>query len=158
MDDATQQLIEGVEARVAKATPGPWIAVLPRDQHGGASICHTGPVYGDHFPTRTSVRVATGPMRLYDWVQHEANADFIAHVRVAAPALCAKVREQYAEIERLRRLLDKGARIVADAIEADWQSQWEDYHGLTKQGVYEDDGPEFLKEARAELSVTSSGR
>jgi hypothetical protein len=152
MDDETRQLIEGVEQRTAKASLGPWIAVRPRDQDGGASICHTGPTWGDDFPARSSVRVAVGPMRIYDWLQHEANADFIAHARTDLPLLCVKVREQDVSISRLCVLLNRGARIISDAIEADWQSQWDDYHGLTAQGVYEDYGPDFLKDVRAELS------
>ncbi len=81
-----EQELEQIEARAAKATPGPWevdndLSVYTKDGGHGT------------------------PWTLFDTVGNEGednpNADFIAHAREDIPALIAEVRRLTAELTRL---------------------------------------------------------
>lgn len=98
MDEKTKALVEAAEQRANDSTPGPWSLVGPGCPN-------------NHRITSSAWSVAyilEGPLRPshgegnYQGHSRE-DALFIAHARQDIPALCAVVREQNAEIERLRK-------------------------------------------------------
>jgi hypothetical protein len=103
----TDEELAASEARAAAATEGPWIAVLPRSQEGGPSICHAGPGWADEFSHPTNVRTAKGDaLARRTWEQSAADAAFIAAARTDVPRLAAEVR-------RLRAVTDAARALAA---------------------------------------------
>ena len=95
--------LDADEALTLAATEGPWIAVTPSSQEGGAAIAHAGPTWSTTFREATSVRLAQGDSReKRTAAQDAANARFIARARTALPAYIAEVRRLRAELERLQ--------------------------------------------------------
>lgn len=83
MDQKTKELVEAAEARANAARLGPWWV-------SGEFVRAAHP--NQRFP---------GVLDIADGMLGE-DAEFIAHARQDVPALCAIVREQVAENERLQ--------------------------------------------------------
>lgn len=90
MDEQTKTLVESAEAREKAATRRPWTR-KPGWNNGGIA---------------TSYFKIPGANDGSEVEMISEDAIFIVHAREDVPALCAKVREQDAEIERLRAALE----------------------------------------------------
>lgn len=96
----TEQELAEIEARAAKATPGPWSTEKPPKDRDGwqlgtlvAAVARGQCVYaappGGSFP--------------------EADRRFIAHSREDVPSLCALARQHFELVRKLRLCLDDQA-------------------------------------------------
>lgn len=102
-----------IEERAAKATPGPWesdaglpYGVRPRIVGAGSLIAEVGNA-------------------VLDQDRWEADAAFIAASREDVPRLLALVREQAAEIDRLRRREAHFAQVLGVADGGQYRADWE---------------------------------
>lgn len=105
MPKLTNERLAEIEARAAKATPGPWV-------HGG----------GQDIQTEDEIDVADACKGDgYLCAEGLADADFIAHSRTDIPDLIAEIRRLRAQYEELRDALcakawaprDNHERVVA---------------------------------------------
>jgi len=88
-----------IRARVAAATPGPWVRGIARDDDGWAVLANDG---DDEVCTQP-------PSRVID-PYSPADADLIAHAPADIAALCD-------EVERLRAELDDARNVALGAVE-----------------------------------------
>lgn len=94
MPDLTPEQLAAIEARAAKATPGPW----------GADATYPGGVYCDDATGSLVARVSGDGFEYVPRAESEwqANAAFIAAAREDIPALAAALRRAWEEIARLQ--------------------------------------------------------
>ncbi len=91
MDEKLKELIEAVERRAEKATPGVWKLwgmQVHADRKGNSDI-------------NDSIHVATTHYVDEKLRPRTFDADFIAFMRTAAPELCTAIRKQAERIEEL---------------------------------------------------------
>ena len=74
----SDEQLDAIEARVNGAQPGPWVRYSPHD----------------HASLKSSNGEMVAGTFGWEWggIEHEADADFIAHAREDVPALLAEVR------------------------------------------------------------------
>lgn len=97
VDETTRELVEGAEGRASAATEGPWLYQTTTTRTADDIELTARYVLAEGCSV-----VAGGPADV--WFL-ERDGRFIAHARQDIPALCAKVREQDAEIARLRGII-----------------------------------------------------
>lgn len=103
--------LDGIKARLAAATPGPWIwHASPWEDHAGLAVLHF-PVYNPKPGAANDVAVTV--------VKSAADASFIAHAPEDIAALVA-------EVERLRADADRSFpdRIKESLDRAEVESEW----------------------------------
>ena len=93
MDKDIETMVAEIEARAAKATPGPWLDTRYHDDE-----------FGPHIEDDTERKIAIVQL---DCPEHDDNARFIERARVDVPKLCAMWREAIAERDALRERLAK---------------------------------------------------
>jgi len=86
--------LAAIEARANAATEGPWY-VDDAEQTVRAQE-YAGEIIYDRSAEHSS-----------EWEGFKPTAEFIAHARTDVPALLAKVREQAAQLDKVRALADR---------------------------------------------------
>lgn len=100
MDKETKEFVEACEARATKATPGPWETCGASDNK-----CRCGLIWSipEDMPPFTAHAADDDAGAFFTHEQRCANAEFVAHAREDLPRALRIIREQAAEIQRLRK-------------------------------------------------------
>ena len=89
--ELTDEQLDAIAARANAAQPGPWLRYTQ----------------SDHASLRSSNGEMVAGTFGWEWggIEHEADADFIAHAREDVPALLAEVRRLRAAEQRVQALI-----------------------------------------------------